>query len=369
VTIEFHCPHCDKLLKTPDDKAGVRANCPGCGQIITVPDLVVEAAQADPSFAASHVEAEVAPPEAGFARTQEDEVVDSDRQHDMKPCPMCGAAIKKAARRCRFCGETIVHHPAVGSWEPTTIAAGDVLGISWATFKDQFGVLFGSFLITIGVIIALAVVNQVIQTIITFAFVGAGGAGNGGNPLAFGFALFGVAFVLGIFNVAVQLYLEAGMTVVYLRVARGERVEVSEVFSGGRYFWRLLGVSLLMVPLVLLAYVIVLLPGIVTRDPTWSVVAAIPCIVFALYLTLRFWPVYYVIVDRDAGVIQALQDCPRATANNSLAVIVLALAALGVYLLGLLACIIGVLIAVPLIRLIFATAYCGMTGQLTSRRD
>ncbi|MAG94651.1 MAG: hypothetical protein CMJ48_13030 [Planctomycetaceae bacterium] len=37
MAIEFNCSHCDKLLKTPDDKAGRGAKCPGCGEMITVP--------------------------------------------------------------------------------------------------------------------------------------------------------------------------------------------------------------------------------------------------------------------------------------------------------------------------------------------
>ncbi|MBI5757955.1 MAG: hypothetical protein HZA46_05505 [Planctomycetales bacterium] len=36
--IEFHCPHCDKYLKTNDDKAGMQVNCPGCSGPLTIPD-------------------------------------------------------------------------------------------------------------------------------------------------------------------------------------------------------------------------------------------------------------------------------------------------------------------------------------------
>jgi len=38
VPIEFHCPHCDKFLKTNDDKAGMQVNCPGCAGPLTIPD-------------------------------------------------------------------------------------------------------------------------------------------------------------------------------------------------------------------------------------------------------------------------------------------------------------------------------------------
>jgi hypothetical protein len=51
VPIEFHCPHCDKLLKTQDDKAGWQVNCPGCGGPLTVPNpggVAVEESAVDP---------------------------------------------------------------------------------------------------------------------------------------------------------------------------------------------------------------------------------------------------------------------------------------------------------------------------------
>jgi len=35
--IEFHCPQCSKLLRTPDESAGKRARCPHCSTVADVP--------------------------------------------------------------------------------------------------------------------------------------------------------------------------------------------------------------------------------------------------------------------------------------------------------------------------------------------
>src|SRR2546425_359209 len=35
--IEFRCPQCAKLLRTPDDTAGKQAKCPECGTLTTIP--------------------------------------------------------------------------------------------------------------------------------------------------------------------------------------------------------------------------------------------------------------------------------------------------------------------------------------------
>jgi hypothetical protein len=104
MTIEFHCPHCDKLLKTADDKAGVRANCPGCGETVVVPTAGESSALADPSSrSGAPVPAGAGPPPlpptASGAVTGIGDAT--------KSCPMCGEQIKAAATRCRYCGEDL----------------------------------------------------------------------------------------------------------------------------------------------------------------------------------------------------------------------------------------------------------------------
>ena len=37
MTIEFHCNHCDKLIRTADENAGKRGSCPRCHQSVYVP--------------------------------------------------------------------------------------------------------------------------------------------------------------------------------------------------------------------------------------------------------------------------------------------------------------------------------------------
>jgi len=48
---------------------------------------------------------------------------------DSKLCPMCGATIKVAARKCRFCGEMLEASSATGTlFSPTQIAVAAFLG-------------------------------------------------------------------------------------------------------------------------------------------------------------------------------------------------------------------------------------------------
>src|SRR5262249_41783416 len=154
MTIEFHCPYCQKLLKTADDKAGVRANCPGCGEPITVPEPVHEAAQADSSLGAAEDAAAGAPTAGlGGVGAAERGLTSEERPSaDTKNCPMCGASIKAAATRCRFCGESLVDQ---GSGAPAEIEAGDVLSRTWELYQTKLGLLIGSSLILIGIWVAM----------------------------------------------------------------------------------------------------------------------------------------------------------------------------------------------------------------------
>ncbi|MEX1097081.1 MAG: DUF4190 domain-containing protein [Planctomycetales bacterium] len=109
MTIEFRCPACDKLLRTADDKAGLVANCPDCGELVDIPSpsQSVRDERFPQAFGSGHFAPSRAPaplPERGVAAPAPPGPAQFTAT---RRCPMCGETIAAAAVLCRFCGTTL----------------------------------------------------------------------------------------------------------------------------------------------------------------------------------------------------------------------------------------------------------------------
>lgn len=81
-------------MTTSDDKAGRKAKCPGCGEVITVPepDMVEQGVDEDEEDGDDEDDLPALPKK-------------SSRSGDTKTCPMCGAKNPRRATSCGACGE------------------------------------------------------------------------------------------------------------------------------------------------------------------------------------------------------------------------------------------------------------------------
>lgn len=323
MAIEFHCPHCQKLLKTPDDKAGVRARCPGCGEEVTVPAaadehvaLAVEAAPEAP-----------APPPAVAPG-------------EMKACPMCGAQIRAAATRCRYCGENLAFGEHLSAEEapdgtPTQIDAGDILSRTWKIYQREMGLCIGLFLLPWFLNIVASLPANVVQQM---------GAVGGIDQ---NYAMI-ISTVLFVASYAVNFYLTTGQAIGMLKVARGEPASIGDLFTAGPYYWRAVGAFILFF-LMLGAGTLLLCVG-------------------AIFVALIFAPFLYVLVDRNVGVLECFTTAKRITTGNLSALLLLMLASIGLAILGVAACLIGILFVSPFLLLLQAVAYLAMSGKRTAER-
>lgn len=151
VTIEFNCPECGKLLRTGDEKAGVRAKCPDCGGPIQVPHpekQPVETQEDEFDIGADDEETD------GY-RSQFGPAGPATSAGDMQSCPMCGEQIKAAAVRCRYCGEDLsggIQH-----------AIGPAVQLIFAGFWLRFvAYLLDSLIIAVPVLFLFCLVSMIL---------------------------------------------------------------------------------------------------------------------------------------------------------------------------------------------------------------
>jgi len=322
MTIKFHCPSCDKFLKTADDKAGKRADCPGCGEPVTVPEISDEQYRtAEDEFGGQDLGGEIDYDEAYAGPADPPET---------KVCPMCGAEIKAAAVKCRYCGEEFGRQPSqTGKIEPTVIEIGEVMGTTWAVYKANFGLCFG-----VALLVLLCTWIAFIPYVVILSLIESNVLGEEFRALVL------IPYFAGFL---VSGWLTLGHARFMLNISKNGNASISDAFSGGRYFLRAFGAAIIFGLCYFLGWMFCIIPGI--------------------YIVLMWWPFFYVIVDQDEKAMASLNIAKDITVGNKISVIVLYLAVIGLSLLGLLALLIGILFVMPYVSLLWCITYLRMTGQ------
>lgn len=360
MTIEFHCQQCDRLLRTSADKAGAAAKCPQCGAPVTVPRQSTAVFEADP-FHHDEEDFEETPAAAATSTVEPPKPRTS--------CPMCGENVEPGAAKCRACGEVLERQappPRVSGASPfitkgtRPLEPGRVLGRAWKIFWSQFG-------------IAMAVVwlPEIIAGFAAGVFVGIGEAAGGRNrPAVPGLSVFMVSIVVPV----LRWFLGIGRCIALLKMVRGEPVDVGDLFGGGRFLLRKSLAEIIKGILNTLTIMGLMVPFVMAlmafqRNQDAIVLVLVAAVGFTLLVLLmvmlRYWPTTYVLIDQDPPGTSCLRIASELTQGHRLTSFGLAILAGVVAMGGYLALCIGILFAVPIGHLMFAVAYCDLTGQPT----
>lgn len=263
MAITFHCRHCGKSLTTGEEKAGLTAKCPGCGQVVTVP-----AYSEDAMTARDDQELEPEEATAGSAGLSS--------RPEMRTCPMCGAENSSAARRCQACGEPLAE-PRSRSGEPKSLELGRTMSLAWDIFKENLPVPVGAVFIT-----STCAVVWVYGTVTSIFSLIAGIDQNKEVLLV----LSAVAGVFAVASFLILAFIGPGYAKVLLNAVRGEEVSFGMLFSGGRFVLRNLGASVVFIVAILIGSMICVIPGVIVM--------------------LMWWAYQFILIDEDTPALTSL---------------------------------------------------------------
>lgn len=122
-----------------------------------------------------------------------------------------------------------------------------------------------------------------------------------------------------------------------LRLVRGERPDVGEIFRGFQVFGKAFAVFVLYSVMVVVGLIFLIVPGI--------------------YLAVMFWPVLYLVLDDDLDVMDTFRKARAMTEGHRWSLFIVGLAIVGLNIIGLIAFLIGVIFTGALSLLIGAATY------------
>lgn len=322
--IEFRCTQCQKLLRVPDETAGRQAKCPACDTVLTIPNATTSV-RGDAPLSSSSGTSPFNPYQSPAAVAH-------------APEPM--------------------FQPGDRVFRPTTIDPTEVITRSWEIFQLKMGLIigvvllwllvaYGTYYLIYFVALAISLVQEAIGVILMLV----------------GMPAWGVLF----------LWTTLGAFQTLLRIARGENTSIGDIFRGGPYLARTIGASVILFFLIIAVTMLPIVPGIVldalgAADNLVAIATIIGAIVaFVLYMTvaLMFGQYMFLILDRDAGVVESLTLSRQITATNRLRVLLILFVASFVAPAGCLACGVGAAFTYPFATLMVVVTYLSMTGQPT----
>jgi uncharacterized membrane protein len=199
-----------------------------------------------------------------------------------------------------------------------TIAVGEMLRFGWETFKKRPWFF-------IGTVVLVALVSSILSALAP-------------DPVTNAFD-----FVLALAIIVLNIFIEMGLVAFALKVHDGVDGATFKHLWHPQSFWKYVGVKILTGLIVVVGLVLLIVPGII---------AAI-ALIFATYL----------VVDRNLGPIEAIKESARLTKGHRWQLFLLALAIIGINILGAIALLVGLVVTIPVSLLAVVHAYRKLAGK------
>ena len=222
-----------------------------------------------------------------------------------------------------------------GAMRPTILDLGDVFSRTWSIFKEQWGMCVAASLIVV-------VLNVVIANALTFGGMQVGRVVLGPRDAVL------LSHLGSVVGMLINVWLGIGMALYFLKVARGQAAVFGDLFSGGPYYVNVLLATLLFMVIFYIGLILCIVPGVI--------------------LGLMFSQFYYLVLDRRMPVLDAFRQSKELMNGNKLTLFLIWLAMMGIFLVAMIPCGLGLLVAGPYFSLMFAVIYLTITGQPTAEQ-
>ncbi len=157
--------------------------------------------------------------------------------------------------------------------------------------------------------------------------------------------------LLGFLGIAYSILIanpvEYGVTFAYLKAARGDKLEIKNMFEAFHNYWNAVFANLLVGAIVIVGFFLLIIPGII----------------FAC--KLAFTP--YLVVDQRMGVIEAVKESWRMTNGHAWKVFLIGLLGIPISIAGLICLVVGIIPAIMWIELAVASLYhsVSLSGEVS----
>lgn len=192
--------------------------------------------------------------------------------------------------------------------------------------KRHFGTIF---LVGLTYFVVTIVASMVIGMI-----AGVGAAGTSGNEQNANLA---IVIITQVLSQVLSLFLSLGLVRIGLNLVSGKEASVGQLFGEGRKLLPAIGASILFAAMVFIGMLLLIIPGI--------------------YLMLRYGQFMNAMVDRNLGVLESFSYSSSITTNNRLNLFLLAILSLGIIIAGVLALVVGLIFAYPVVWLSWMVAF------------
>ena len=228
----------------------------------------------------------------------------------------------------------------MGTITPSTLDLGEVFSRTWTIFKPNWW----NCLV---VVVIVVLMNAGVSVVADF-----------------------IPIVGSIIAKVFQTWIGIGMALYFLKTARGQKVEIGEIFTGWPCFWKILLAGILLGLIGIGIFLVCVLPlfliGMLIANeaaPALAVVGiGIASIVF-FYVMLIVSQYYYLILDRDVDVIESFTMSRDLMEGNKLTLFCIGLLSALITFVAALPCLLGLLVAIPYFALMYPVIYLTITGQ------